>query len=164
MKREFCSRCARLRVERALCARLMNARRSARSTRDIKGGSPWLVRPRDSHRTRGKEFTVLRKLWVLMLLSVVTPGRAEPIRVHPDNPHYYSFRGKPTVLVTSAEHYGAVINRAFDYNAYLDALKSYGLNYTRIYPAAFIEPEGTFHPDNTLAPKSEDLIQPWARS
>jgi hypothetical protein len=105
-----------------------------------------------------------KTFWILMLLSAATPGRAEPIRAHPDNPHYYLFRGQPTVLITSAEHYGAVINRAFDYNAYLDALKSYGLNYTRIYPAAFIEPEGTFHPDNTLAPKSEDLIQPWLRS
>lgn len=107
---------------------------------------------------------MLKTYWLLMLFSAVAGGRAEPIRAHPDNPHYYLFRGRPTVLITSAEHYGAVINRAFDYNAYLDALKSYGLNYTRIYPAAFIEPEGTFHPENTLAPRSEDLIQPWARS
>jgi hypothetical protein len=108
---------------------------------------------------------MLKMLWVpVLLLSVVTPGRAEPIRGHPDNPHFYLFRGRPTVLVTSAEHYGAVMNRAFDYNAYLDALKSYGLNYTRIYPAAFVEPVGTFHPNNTLAPKPNDLIQPWARS
>src|SRR5262249_15988525 len=28
----------------------------------------------------------------------------------------------------------------------------------------FIEPEGTFDPENTLAPKSADLIQPWVRS
>ena len=90
--------------------------------------------------------------------------QAGPIRAHPTNPHYFEFRGRPTILVTSAEHYGAVINRAFDYQAYLDALKSYGLNYTRIYPAAFIEPEGTFLPENTLAPKSADLLQPWPRS
>jgi hypothetical protein len=101
---------------------------------------------------------------ILVLLGAVAGGRAEPIRAHPDNPHYYLFRGRPTVLVTSAEHYGAVINRAFDYTAYLDALKAHGLNYTRIYPAAFIEPEGTFHPENTLAPTSANLIQPWARS
>jgi hypothetical protein len=107
---------------------------------------------------------MLKTFGILVLLGAVAGGRAEPIRAHPDNPHYYLFRGRPTVLITSAEHYGAVINRAFDYNAYLDALKSHGLNYTRIYPAGFIEPEGTFHPENTLAPKSEDLIQPWARS
>ena len=98
------------------------------------------------------------------MMAAMASGRAEPIRAHPDNPHYYLFRGRPTVLVTSAEHYGAVINRAFNYTAYLDALKSYGLNYTRIYPAAFIEPEGTFDAENTLAPKSQDLIQPWPRS
>jgi hypothetical protein len=27
-----------------------------------------------------------------------------PIALHPDNPHYFLFRGKPTVLITSAEH------------------------------------------------------------
>ncbi len=107
---------------------------------------------------------MMKSFGILLLLGAVAGGRAEPIRPHPDNPHYYLFRGRPTVLVTSAEHYGAVINRAFNYNAYLDALKSRGLNYTRIYPAAFIEPEGTFLAENTLAPKSKDLIQPWARS
>ena len=33
---------------------------------------------------------------------------AEPLRLHPKNPHYFLFRGKPAVLVTSGEHYGAV--------------------------------------------------------
>jgi hypothetical protein len=104
-----------------------------------------------------------KMLWI-MALGGMTVAQSEPIRAHPDNPHYYLFRGRPTVLVTSAEHYGAVMNRAFDYIAYLDALKSYGLNYTRIYPAGFVEPEGAFALENTLAPKPGDLIQPWARS
>lgn len=105
-----------------------------------------------------------RTLWALALIGLATEAWSEPIRAHPDNPHYYLFRGRPTVLVTSAEHYGAVINRAFDYVPYLDALKAYGLNYTRIYPAAFVEPEGVFALENTLAPKPGYLIQPWARS
>lgn len=105
-----------------------------------------------------------KTLWALVLMGVATRAWPEPVRAHPDNPHYYLFRGRPTVLVTSAEHYGAVINRAFDYIAYLDALKFYGLNYTRIYPAAFVEPEGAFALENTLAPKPGYLIQPWARS
>src|SRR4051812_32984106 len=103
-------------------------------------------------------------VWLLLLLGTASDAATEPIRSHPDNPHYYLFQGKPTVLVTSAEHYGAVMNRAFDYVAYLDALKSHGLNYTRIYPAAFVEPEGAFKLQNTLAPAPGDLIQPWARS
>lgn len=105
-----------------------------------------------------------KAFWFLVLLVVSPEGRAKPISAHPDNPHYYLFRGKPTILVTSAEHYGAVINRSFNYIAYLDALKRYGLNYTRIYPAAFVEPEGAFPLENTLAPKPGILIQPWARS
>ena len=88
----------------------------------------------------------------------------EPIRVHPENPHYYLFHGKPTILITSAEHYGAVVNKDFDYVTYLDALVSYGLNYTRIYPGYLIEPEHKFIRDNTLAPRSDALLLPCARS
>jgi hypothetical protein len=33
----------------------------------------------------------------------------------------------------------AVVNKDFDYVAYLDALKAYGLNYTRIYAGAMFE-------------------------
>ena len=89
---------------------------------------------------------------------------AQPIRVHPVNPHYYLFDGKPAVLITSAEHYGAVVNKDFDYVTYLDALKSYGLNYTRIYPGFLFEPMGKFVKGNTLGPKPQSLVLPWARS
>src|SRR5206468_9640369 len=47
---------------------------------------------------------------------------AAPIAVHPDNPHYYLFNGKPAILITSAEHYGGVVNKDFDYVTYFDAL------------------------------------------
>src|ERR1035437_7652016 len=77
----------------------------------------------------------------------------EPIKLHPANPHYFLFKGQPTVLITSAEHYGAVVNHEFDYEAYLDALKSYGLNYTRIYPGALFEPKDKFIKGNTLGVK-----------
>lgn len=39
--------------------------------------------------------------------SVCFPQECEtwpPISLHPDNPHYFLFRGKPTVLITSGEH------------------------------------------------------------
>ena len=89
---------------------------------------------------------------------------AQPIRLHPDNPHYYLFQGKPTVLITSAEHYGGVVNGAFDYVRYFDALKAYGLNYTRIYPGYLFEPVGKYVKGNTLGVKPADLVLPWARS
>jgi hypothetical protein len=98
------------------------------------------------------------------LIVLTAQARAQPIIVHSDNPHYFLFHGKPTVLITSAEHYGAVVNRAFDYRAYLDALKSYGLNYTRIYPGFLFEPVDKFHKGNTLGVKPDNLILPWARS
>jgi len=87
-----------------------------------------------------------------------------PICTHPENPHYFLFNGEPTILVTSAEHYGAVVNKDFDTIAYLDALRSYGLNYTRIYPGALFEPRDKFLPGNTLGPRPEALLLPWARS
>jgi len=87
-----------------------------------------------------------------------------PICLHPVNPHYYLWQGKPTLLITSAEHYGAVVNADFDYVAYLDALASYGLNYTRIYPGYLFEPKDKFIVDNSLAPRPEALMLPWARS
>ena len=99
-----------------------------------------------------------------VLVLLVTQLYAQPISVHSDNPHYFLSHGKPTVLITSAEHYGAVVNKAFDYNAYLDALKSYGLNYTRIYPGFLFEPVDKFHKGNTLGVKPDNLILPWARS
>ncbi len=89
---------------------------------------------------------------------------ADPVTVDKTNPHYYSFKGKPILLITSAEHYGGVINKAFDYVAYFDSMKANGLNYTRIYPGVMFEPMGKFMTGNTLAPKMNDLIVPWSRS
>ncbi len=98
----------------------------------------------------------------LFVFGMILPG--QPIGVDPHNPHYYSYHGKPILLITSAEHYGAVINKDFDYLPYFDMLKSYGLNYTRIYPGAMFEPMGKFLPGNVLGPKMGALIVPWARS
>lgn len=87
-----------------------------------------------------------------------------PIRARATNPHYCCYHGKPIILITSAEHYGAVINKDFDYVAYFDALQAHGLNYARIYPGAMFEPVGKFMKGNTLGPKPGSLIVPWARS
>jgi len=103
------------------------------------------------------------KLWWLATLCAVTLN-AEPIRPHPANPHYYLFDGKPTILITSAEHYGAVINKAFDYVPYLGALQKHGLNYTRFYAGAMFETIDKFITGNPLGPKPRDLTVPWARS
>jgi hypothetical protein len=91
--------------------------------------------------------------------------RARPIQLHPENGHYFLWRGKPTVLITSAEHYGAVLNRAFNYRTYLRTLASHGFNLTRTFSGAYCEPVGAFRiKNNTLAPAKGRLICPWARS
>ena len=68
-------------------------------------------------------------LWVGFLHA----QNEQPIRLHPENPHYFLYRGKAIALVSSAEHYGAVINGDFDYHRYLRALAAAGMNYTRLF-------------------------------
>jgi hypothetical protein len=71
--------------------------------------------------------------WLNVLLLPAVVFAAEPISLHPGNPHYFRFRGKPAVLITSGEHYGAVLNRAFDFGKYLDTLAADNLNLTRVF-------------------------------
>ncbi len=104
--------------------------------------------------------------WIALccILTAVVAG-ADPIRLHPQNPHYFLFRGQPEVLVTSAEHYGAVLNLDFDYTKYLDTLAADGLNNTRTFVGSYCEPDGAFKiTRNTLAPATGRFISPWARS
>ncbi len=111
-----------------------------------------------------------RRLSLVVLIAVLAGGpvfatRTDPIRLHPENPHYFLWRAKPVLLITSGEHYGAVLNRAFDYQRYLAALQSHGFNLTRTFSGAYCEPVGAFNIErNTLAPARGDLICPWARS
>jgi hypothetical protein len=105
-----------------------------------------------------------------MGVLLTSTGRAlaagpQPIGLCPDNPHYLLFRGKPTVLVTSGEHYGAVLNLDFDYRRYLDELHARGLNLTRTFAGTYREVPSSFGiEENTLAPLAERFICPWARS
>jgi hypothetical protein len=88
-----------------------------------------------------------------------------PIALHPQNPHYFTYRGRPTILITSAEHYGAVLNLDFDYATYLRTLRADGMNHTRVWAGTYREIPGSFGiTDNTLAPHPERYVCPWARS
>ncbi|HEY9175759.1 MAG TPA: hypothetical protein VI136_26060 [Verrucomicrobiae bacterium] len=109
----------------------------------------------------------MRLLFVFSLLLATAARSAcgtAPLALHPDNPHYFLWRGKPTLLITSGEHYGAVLNLDFDFRRYLDALAQDGLNLTRTFSGAYCEPPGAFSiARNTLAPAAGRLICPWAR-
>jgi hypothetical protein len=89
---------------------------------------------------------------------------AGPLSLHPDNPRYFLFRGKPTILVTSAEHYGAVINVEFDHAIYLDTLREDGLNLTRVFTGAYREPSWGPEDQNPLGPRDGKFLAPWKRS
>jgi hypothetical protein len=117
---------------------------------------------------RRRSFTLVCTL-AAVLGTLAAGGRqaapAAPISLHPANPHYFLWRGRPALLITSGEHYGAVLNRDFDYRKYLDTLAADGLNYTRVFSGAYVEPQGAFKIErNTLAPRPGRFLAPWPRS
>ena len=100
-----------------------------------------------------------------LLAASLASLTAAPIALHPDNPHYFLWRGRPTIVITSGEHYGALLNLDFDFRKYLDTLARDKLNGTRTWPGAYVETSGNFNiADNTLNPASGRFICPWARS
>jgi len=108
------------------------------------------------------------KKYSAFLFFVVFTGlflNAQPLRLHPHNQRYFEYRGKPVLLVTSAEHYGAVLNKEFDYKKYLAALAADGMNYTRIFAGTYVEIPGSFGiENNTLAPATGQYLAPWQRT
>ncbi|MDZ7723306.1 MAG: hypothetical protein U5R06_10995 [candidate division KSB1 bacterium] len=101
---------------------------------------------------------------VLVLGLAVLRLAAAPLALHPENPHYFIYNGEPTVLITSAEHYGAVLNADFDYDLYLNTLHNDGMNYTRLFTGSYVEIPGSFGiGNNTLAPDTGRFLAPWKR-
>jgi len=103
-----------------------------------------------------------------VLMMACQPKMAEKgavLALHPDNSNYFLYKDKPTILVTSGEHYGAVMNTDFDYEKYLTTLKKDGLNYTRIFLGPYSEiGDNTFGiSNNTMNPKPESWLTPWAK-
>ena len=115
----------------------------------------------------------VQHLWICILAgglctgSSTTPAAAQtPIRLHSENPHYFLYQGKPTVLITTAEHYSSVLNLGFDYVPYLDELQKHGLNLTRAFSGTYREDGHNPHGASPLSPGQgpENYIAPWAWS
>lgn len=87
------------------------------------------------------------------------------LRLYPENPRYLEYKGEPILLITSAEHYGALVNLDFDYERYLETLAGEGFNYTRIFCGTYIEPVKNIFgiEKNTLAPVPGRYIAPWIK-
>ena len=117
--------------------------------------------------------TASKFFWATTLCTILALARgetrskkSEPVRLDPRNPHYFLFRGETVALITSGEHYGAVLNADFDYRKYLATLQSDGLNYTRLFPGSYVEVPGKSFgiQRNDLAPAEGRLLAPWVRS
>lgn len=86
-----------------------------------------------------------------------------PVRIHPDNPKLFKYRGRPLVLLTATEHYGAVLNRPFRIDRYLHGASANGMTLTRLF-TLFRELQTPFNPASTCKPASPDYITPFART
>ncbi len=86
----------------------------------------------------------------------------QPVQIHPENPKLFEFRGKPLVLITATEHYGAVMNRPFRFDRYLTDTAERGLTLTRLF-TLFRELQSAANPYSTCKPESPDYIAPFER-
>ena len=85
------------------------------------------------------------------LSTAVVDGRPRVLR-----------NGRPVVLRTATEHYGAVLNEAFDYVPYLSMLARSGGNLTRTF-ILFRELQSAVNPYSTCKPESIDYLAPYPR-
>ena len=106
----------------------------------------------------------MRLIYVFSALCLAHGLAASPISRHAVNPHYFFYQGKPLVLITTDQHYGAVINLDFDYVSFLDRMREYGMNLTRIYPGGYVELKDQYAPGNPLGPAPDRYLLPWKKS
>lgn len=85
------------------------------------------------------------------------------IRIHPQNPKLFEFRGRPLVLVTATEHYGAVMNRPFRFERYLADAAEKKITLTRLF-TLFRELQSSQNPYSTCKPESPDYIASFKRA
>src|SRR5881409_1729262 len=104
-------------------------------------------------------------LWSIAFLFS-RPIGAQPLARDPGNARCLLYKGKPIVLITATEHYGAVLNGDLNYSAYLDELARHKLNLSRTF-TFYREREdsiGSLKFANTLAPRPGREVLPWKRA
>jgi hypothetical protein len=87
-----------------------------------------------------------------------------PISIHPDNPHYFLYDGQPRILNAATEHYGAVLNRNFNYVSYLEEAADKQATLSRCF-LLFRELEGLpWNPHSPCKPIPGEYLAPFART
>jgi hypothetical protein len=110
---------------------------------------------------------MIRKFLPLVFACFMNPVMTQTIRLNPENPHYFEYKGNPVVLITSGMHYGAVLNLDMDYNRYLEVLEKNGFNLHRefIIPCYEWQSDENWEKEQTpLCPRPGKLLSPYARS
>jgi hypothetical protein len=98
------------------------------------------------------------------LASETSPTLRPPtLAVHPENPKYFVFRGKPWVLIAASEHYGSIVNRRFDFERYLKEAAGEKQTVTRTF-LLYREQQSSRNPYSPIKPESPDFITPWPRT
>ena len=111
-------------------------------------------------------FTPLRyedRTAVTLIKDVPEKDITAPIHIHPENPKLFEFKGKPVVLLCATEHYGAVMNRPFDFDKYLADAADKKQTLTRLF-LLFRELQNAMNPYSTCKPESPDYISPFVRT
>jgi hypothetical protein len=95
---------------------------------------------------------------LLLTALLLAPIEAfpEPIRLHPQNLRVFEYRGKPLVLITAREHYGAVMNRPFRWEPYLDDLVDKRMTVSRLF-VLYRELQTAVNPYSTCKPETLDF-------
>lgn len=93
----------------------------------------------------------------------VAANADQPIALHPENPRYFLFRGKPLVLIAASEHYGSVVNRRFNFHKYLEEAADKKQTMTRTF-LLYRELQAARNPYSPVKPESPDFISPWPRT
>ena len=106
---------------------------------------------------------------VLFSAPRATSNLSNVFSVHPENHRVFLYRGEPVKILTSAEHYGAVVNGDFDYDVYLKQMERTRQNMTRVF--AFYRETADGSPGdirsmvkaNSLAPRTSAAVLPVQR-
>jgi len=85
------------------------------------------------------------------------------IKQHGANPKLFEYNGKPVVLLCATEHYGAVMNRPFDFQKYVGECIDKKQNYTRLF-LLFRELQCANNPYSPCKPETPDYVAPYRRT
>jgi Family of unknown function (DUF6298)/Cellulase (glycosyl hydrolase family 5) len=102
-------------------------------------------------------------LFLFATIALTAAFAQDAVKISPDSPKYLSFRGKPLVLISASEHYGSVINRPFDYEAYLNDAAEHKQTMTRTF-LLYRELQSARNPSSPCKPESPDYLAPFVRS